>query len=47
MYFSDSSWQVCIETGRGTGAYMIFYQGVSIYYCTPVPVPVDQLSAES
>ena len=27
MAFSDSSWQYCPDTGRSTGAYIIFYQG--------------------
>ena len=27
MNFSDSSWQECPDTGRSTGAYIIFYQG--------------------
>ena len=27
MAFSDSSWQDCPDTGRGTGAFIIFYQG--------------------
>ena len=26
IYFSDSSWQYCPDTGRSTGAYIIFYQ---------------------
>ena len=47
MGLSDFVCKDCPDTGRIKGAYMIFYQGVSIYYCTPVPVPVDQLSAES
>ena len=25
--FSDSSWQDYLDTGRSTGAYIIFYQG--------------------
>ena len=47
MAFSDSSWQDCPDTGRGTGAYIIFYQGGPIYHGTHVPVPVAQSSAES
>ena len=27
MDFSDSSWQDCPDTGRSTGAYIIYYQG--------------------
>ena len=47
MDFSDSSWQDCPDTGRSTGAYIIFYKGVSIDHGTYVPGPVDQSSAES
>ena len=47
MAFSDSSWQYCPDTGRSTGAYIIFYQGVPIDHGTHVPVPVAQSSAES
>ena len=47
MDFSDSSWQDCPDTGRSTGAYIIFYQGGPIYHGTHVPVPVAQSSAES
>ena len=42
MAFSDSSWQDCPDTGRSTGAYIIFYQGVPIDYGTHVPEPVSQ-----
>ena len=47
MDFSDSSWQDCPDTGRSTGAYIIFYQGVSIDHGTHVPGPVSKSSAES
>ena len=47
MAFSDSSWQDFPDTGRSTGAYIIFYQGKPIYYGTHVPGPVAQSSAES
>ena len=47
MDFSDSSWQGCPDTGRSTGAYIIFYQSGPIYHGTHVPGPVDQSSAES
>ena len=47
MVFSDSSWQDCPDTGRSTGAYIIFYQGGPIDHGTHVPVPVAQSSAES
>ena len=46
MAFSDSSWQDCPDTGRSTGAYIIFYQGGPIYHVTHVPGPVAQSSAE-
>ena len=45
--FSDSSWQDFPDTGRSTGAYIIFYQGVPIDHVTHVPGPVAQSSAES
>ena len=47
MAFSDSSWQDFPDTGRITGAYIIFYQGGPIGYGTHVPGPVAQSSAES
>ena len=47
MDFSDSSWQDCPDTGRGTGEYNIFYQGGPIDHGTHVPGPVSQSSAES
>ena len=36
MDFSDSSWQDCPDTGRSTGEYIIFYQGVPIDHGGPV-----------
>ena len=45
--FSDSSWQDFLDTGRSTGAYVIFYQVGKIYHSTHVPLPVSQSSAES
>ena len=45
MAFSDSSWQDCPDTGRSTGAYMIFYQGEPSDHGTHVPGPVAQYSA--
>ena len=42
MAFSDSSWQDCPNTGRITGAYIIFYQGGTIDHDKHVPGPVDQ-----
>ena len=37
MAFSDYSWQDFPDTGRSTGAYMIFYQGGPIDHVTNVP----------
>ena len=34
MALSVSSWQDCPDTGRSTGAYMIFYQSGPIYHGT-------------
>ena len=45
MGFSNSSWQDCPDTGRSTGAYIIFYQGGPIDHGTHVPGPVSQYSA--
>ena len=45
MDFNDSSWQDCPDTGRSTGAYIIFYQGGPIDHGTYVPGPVDRSSA--
>ena len=42
MYFSDYSWQDFPDTGRRTGAYIIFYQCGTIDYGTHVPCPVSQ-----
>ena len=47
MAFSDSSWQDCSDTGRSTGAYIIFYPGGPIDHGTHVPGSVAQSSAES
>ena len=47
MDFSDSSWQDCPDTGRITGAYIIFYHGEPMDHCTHVPGPVAQSSEES
>ena len=47
MAFSDSSWQYFPDTGRSTGAYIIFYQGGPIGHGTHVPGPVDKSSTES
>ena len=47
MDFSDYIWKYCPDTGRSTGAYIIFYQGGTIDHGTYVPVPVAKSSAES
>ena len=47
MDFSDSSWQDFPDTGRSTGAYIIFYHGGKIDHGTHVTGPVAQSSAES
>ena len=47
MAFSDSSWKDFPDTGRITGAYIIFYQGGTIDHGTHVPGPVSQSIAES
>ena len=46
MFFSDSSWQDCPDTGRITWAYIMFYQGVTFDHGTHVPEPFAQSSAE-
>ena len=46
MAFSDSSWQDCPDTGRSTGACIIFYQGGEIEHDTHVTGLVAQSSAE-
>ena len=47
MDFSDSCCEDCLDTGRSTGAYIIFYQGGTIDHGTHVPGPVAQPSVES
>ena len=47
MFFSDSSWQYCPDTGRSTGAYIIFYQSGTIEHGTHVIGPFDWSSTES
>ena len=47
MAFSDSSSQYFPDTGRSTGAYIIFYQGGPIDHGTQVSGPAALLSAES
>ena len=47
MPFTDSIWQDCPDTGRITGAYIIFYQGGKIGHSTHIPGPVAQSSAKS
>ena len=47
MNFSDSSWEDCPETGRSTGAYIIFYKGGPIDHGAHVSGPFAQSSAKS
>ena len=47
MNFSNSIWQDFPDTGRSTGAYIIYYQGGTIDHGTHVLGPVAQSSAES
>ena len=47
MVFSDSIWKDWLDTGRSTGAYILFYQGVLIYHCAHISGPVSQYSDES
>ena len=47
MDFSDSSWQDFPDTGRSTGAYIIFYKCGTIDHGTHVPGPVARSSTES
>ena len=47
MEFYDSSWQDFTDTGRITGAFIIFSQGGAIEHGPHVPGPVAQSSAES
>ena len=45
MVLSDSTWQGCPDTGRSTGAYIMFYQDGPIDNYTHVTGPVAQYSA--
>ena len=47
MVFYDSILQDCPDTGRITGSYIVFYQGIPIYHCTHVRGPVAKSSDES
>ena len=47
MPFYDSSWQDCPDTGRISGAYILFYQGEPIDHGTHVPGPGAQSSTKS
>ena len=47
MYLSYYSWQTFPDTGRSTGAYIIFYQGGTTDHGKHVPGPVAQSSEES
>ena len=44
MDFSDSSWRDCTDTGRSTGAYIIFYQVGPTDHSKHVPGPDAQSS---
>ena len=45
MAFYNFCWQDFPDTGRSTGAYIIFYHGGQIDHGTHVPGPVAQPSA--
>ena len=47
IMFSDLIWQNCKDTDRSIGAYIVFYQGETIYHFTHVPGPVSQYSSEN
>ena len=47
MAFYDSICKYCPDTGRITGAYMIFYHGAPIDHSAHVLEPVTQSSTES
>ena len=47
MAFYDSIWKYFSDTGRITGAYIIFYQCGQFDHGTHVPGPVSQSSAEN
>ena len=47
MVSSDYIWKDCPDTGRITGAYIVFYQYGPIDHFTHVPGPVSQSSAKS
>ena len=47
MAFSDYSCKDCLNTGRSTGACVVFYQGGKIDLGTHVPGPVSQSNSES
>ena len=46
IIFSDSNWQDFPDTGRSTGAYIIFYQGWPVDHGTHIPGPVAQSNAK-
>ena len=46
MVFYGSSWEDFTDTGRSTGAYILFYWGVPIDHFTHVPGPVAQSIAD-
>ena len=46
MVFSDPIWRYCPDTGRSTGAYIVFNKGGPLDHCTNVTGTVAQYSAE-
>ena len=46
MDFCGFSWKYCRDTGRITGAYIIFYKGGKVYHGIHVLGPVAQSSSE-
>ena len=47
MVLFDFIWKDCLDTGRSTGEYILFYHGVPIDHCTHIPGSVSQSSAKS
>ena len=47
IYFTDSSWNDCIDTGRSTGGYVGLFQAGPVDYGSHLPVPVAMSSGEA
>ena len=47
IYFTDSSWNDCIDTGRSTGGYVGLSQAGPVDYGSHLPVPVAMSSGEA